>query len=228
MNKILIIAAHPDDEVLGCGGTLLKHISNGDKVYVLYISEGTSGRHSKKNSKVLKKEILKRKEMAKKASKFANFKIVDFLNLKNLELNNYPHNYLTNIIFQNLKKIKPDTVYTHYEYDLNIDHYQTFLSTYIACRPNKDFRINKLLSFEIPSSTDWGIGSNGRVFKPNYFVDIKKFIKKKYFLLNSYKSELRSNPHPRSLENIQALSIMRGGLVGLNNAEAFLINKIIE
>ena len=83
-------------------------------------------------------------------------------------------NYLTNIIFQNLKKIKPDTVYTHYEYDLNIDHYQTFLSTYIACRPNKDFRINKLLSFEIPSSTDWGIGSNGRVFKPNYFVDIKK------------------------------------------------------
>ena len=181
MNKILIIAAHPDDEVLGCGGTLLKHINNGDKVYVLYISEGTSGRHSKKNSKVLKKEILKRKEMAKKASKFANFKIVDFLNLKNLELNNYPHNYLTNIIFQNLKKIKPDTVYTHYEYDLNIDHYQTFLSTYIACRPNKDFRINKLLSFEIPSSTDWGIGSNGRVFKPNYFVDIKKFIKKKKF-----------------------------------------------
>ena len=166
--------------------------------------------------------------MAKKASKFANFKIVDFLNLKNLELNNYPHNYLTNIIFQNLKKIKPDTVYTHYEYDLNIDHYQTFLSTYIACRPNKDFRINKLLSFEIPSSTDWGIGSNGRVFKPNYFVDIKKFIKKKNFLLNCYKSELRSNPHPRSLENIQALSIMRGGLVGLNNAEAFLINKIIE
>ena len=97
MKKVFVVAAHPDDEVLGCGGTLLKHVDNGDKVYVLFISEGVSGRYLNKNSKKCKNEISERKNMAKKASNFGGFEIVDFLDLKNLELENYPHNYITNI-----------------------------------------------------------------------------------------------------------------------------------
>ena len=165
--------------------------------------------------------------MAINAAKIGKFQIVDFLNLKNLELNTYPHNYLTNLIVGYFKKYKPDIVYTHYEYDLNIDHYQTFFSTFVASRPNNDYTIKKLLSFEIPSSTDWGINQHGRLFCPNYFVDTHKYIKKKEKLLNCYKFELRKPPHPRSLKNIQALSLFRGGVVGLNFAEAFLVNKII-
>ena len=112
--------------------------------------------------------------MAEKVAKLGKFKIVDFLGLKNLELGSYPHNYITNLIIKYFKKYKPDVVYTHFEHDLNIDHYHTFFSTFIACRPNKDFKIKKFLSFEIPSSTDWGINNNGRLFNPNYFVTLKK------------------------------------------------------
>ena len=226
MKKIFAVAAHPDDEILGCGGTLLKHIDSGDKVYILFVSEGVSGRYDKKDSKKCVVEISKREEMAKKASKIGKFKIVDFLKLKNLGLNNYPHNYLTNIIYGYFKRYKPDIVYTHYEHDLNIDHNHTFFSTFVASRPNNDFSIKKLLSFEIPSSTDWGVFNKS--FIPNYFVDIQKYKKKKENLLKFYKYEMRQAPHPRSIKNINALSIFRGGVVGLNYAEAFFVNKIIN
>ena len=227
MKTIFVVAAHPDDEVLGCGGTLLKHVDNGDKVYILFISDGVSGRFKEKDSDKCLKEISNREIMARKVSSLGKFKIVDFLNLKNLELSSYSHNYITNIIVKYFKKYKPDIVYTHNEHDLNIDHYQTFFSTHVACRPNNNFQIKKLLSFEIPSSTDWGIKSNGRLFCPNYFVDIHKFTKKKEKLLNQYKFEMRKAPHSRSIKNINALSIVRGGTVGLHCAEAFYINKII-
>ena len=200
---------------------------DGDKVYILFISDGVSGRFKEKDSDKCLKEISNREIMARKVSSLGKFTIVDFLNLKNLELSSYPHNYITNIIVKYFKKYKPDIVYTHYEHDLNIDHYQTFFSTHVACRPNNNFQIKKLLSFEIPSSTDWGIKSNGRLFCPNYFVDIQKFTKKKEKLLNQYKFEMRKAPHSRSIKNINALSIVRGGTVGLHCAEAFYINKII-
>ena len=226
MNNVLVVAAHPDDEILGCRGTLLKHISRGDKVYILYVSEGVTGRYENKSSKKCIIEISKREEMAKKACHLGKFEIIDFLNLQNLQLNNYPHNYLTNVIYKYFKKYKPDIVYTHYEHDLNIDHYQTFFSTFVASRPNNDFSIKKLLSFEIPSSTDWAIGSKS--FVPNYFVDIEKYKIKKEKLLKFYKYEMRKPPHSRSIKNINSLSIFRGGVVGLNNAEAFLVNKIVD
>ena len=231
MSTVFVVAALPDDEVLGCGGTLLRHVSNGDKVYVLFVSDGVSGRYSNdsKDTKTkISREIFKRENMAKKVAKIGKFTIVDFLNLKNLELHTYPHNFLTNIIFNYFKKYKPDIVYTHYEHDLNIDHYYTFFSTFVASRPSKNFKIKKLLSFEIPSSTDWGINNNGRLFAPNYFVDIKNFIKKKIILLNQYKFEMRQPPHSRSIKNITSLSVFRGGSVGFHNAEAFYVNKILK
>tara|TARA_B100001057_G_scaffold492224_2_gene584181 strand:- start:24750 stop:25436 length:687 start_codon:yes stop_codon:yes gene_type:complete len=228
MSNVFVVAAHPDDEILGCGGTLLKHVDKGDKVYILFVSEGVSGRYERAKTNKCIKEINNRKKMAIKASQSGKFQIVDFLNMKNLQLNTYPHNFLTNKIVNHFKKIKPDIVYTHYEYDLNIDHYHTFFSTFVASRPNKDFHIKKLLSFEIPSSTDWGINTNGKKFNPNYFVDIEKYLKKKEKLLNFYKYEMRKPPHSRSLRNIKALSITRGGSVGINYAEAFFVNKIVS
>jgi len=229
MNNIIVVAAHPDDEILGCGGTLLKHVARGDNVFILFVSEGVSGRYRFSNNEhSLQKEILQRQAMAKKVAKMGKIKILDFLGLKNLELHSYPHNYLTNIIIDKFKKIKPDIVYTHYEHDLNIDHYHTFFSTFVACRPNKDFTIKKLLSFEIPSSTDWGIATNNKLFSPNYFIDVHKFIKKKEKLLNQYKFEMRKHPHSRSIKNINSLAIYRGGSIGLKSAEAFQVNRIID
>ena len=228
MKNIFVVAAHPDDEILGCGGTLLKHIANGDKVYILFVSEGVTGRYKKNEKREYLKEISERNKMAEKVAKLGKFEIVDFLGLKNLELGSYPHNYITNLIIKYFKKYKPDVVYTHFEHDLNIDHYHTFFSTFIACRPNKDFKIKKFLSFEIPSSTDWGINNNGRLFNPNYFVDIKKFLSTKEKLLNEYKFEMREAPHSRSIKNINSISIVRGGVVGLHHAECFYVNKVID
>ena len=227
MKKIFIVAAHPDDEVLGCGGTILKHKKNGDKIFVLFVSEGVSARYTNKNDPKCLKEIKDRQAMAIKASKIAKFEIVDFMNLKNLELGSYPHTYISNKIIECFKKYKPDVVYTHYEYDLNIDHYHTFFSTFVACRPNSDYNIKKLLSFEIPSSTDWAIKDKNKIFCPNYFVDIKPFMKTKKKLLSCYKYEMRKTPHSRSFKNIESLANYRGGIVGVENAEAFVVNKIL-
>ena len=100
-----------------------------------------------------------------------------------------------------------------------------FFSTFVAARPNENYHIKKLLSFEIPSSTEWGINNK---FVPNYFVDIQKYQKKKFLLLDQYRLEMKKPPHPRSVVNINALSIYRGGIVGLKHAEAFYVNKIIN
>ena len=145
MKTIFVVAAHPDDEVLGCGGTLLKHDHDGDKVYILFISDGVSGRFKEKDSDKCLKEISNREIMARKVSSLGKFKIVDFLNLKNLELSSYPHNYITNIIVKYFKKYKPDIVYTHYEHDLNIDHYQTFFSTHVAVDQIMIFKLKNYL-----------------------------------------------------------------------------------
>ena len=95
------------------------------------------------------------------------------MNLENLELGSYSHTYISKKIIECFKKYKPDIVYTHYEHDLNIDHYHAFFSTYVACRPNNNYFVKKLLSFEVPSSTDWGIQDKSKIFCPNYFVNIK-------------------------------------------------------
>ena len=227
MKKILIIAAHPDDEILGCGGTILKNIKLKNKVHVLYISDGVGGRFNKKFDQKKYNEIIKRKNMAIKASKSAKFKIVDFLGLENLELNKYKHNFINNKIFEILKKIKPDVVFTNHPGDNNIDHQITFESTYTACRPNNYFNIKELYTYEIPSSTDWA-SPTSKQFSPKKFVDITKFYKQKRGLLNYYKKELRKYPHPRSLKNIDALETYRGGICGVEKAEAFDVIRIIK
>lgn len=228
MSNILIVAAHPDDEVLGCGGTILKKISEGYKVNVIFISCGVRGRFKKEfDQKIIKKEIIKRQKMAIKASKIAKFKIVDFFDLENLELHQYKHNFITDKISKVLKIIKPEIVFTHHAGDNNIDHKTTFESTFIASRPNKFYKVKEFLTFEIPSSTDWS-NPNNSTFVPRKYVDISKFSIQKVKLLNCYKQELGQYPYPRSLKNIEALEIYRGGICGAKKAEAFDVIRLVD
>lgn len=134
---------------------------------------------------------------------------------------NYNLLKIVKIIESYLKKIKPIIVFTHNKHDLNIDHRITFESTLTACRPLNESSVKRLLCFEIVSSTEWAFGSFSNSFKPNFFIDIEKNIKNKIKSLKFYKSELRKYPHPRSLKNIENLSMIRGASVGLKNAEAF-------
>lgn len=225
--KILIIAAHPDDEVLGCGGLIAKHKFLKNDVRVLFMSEGVSARYSKfKENKKLDSEIKLRESMAINASKKMGFGILDFLRYPNLRMNCFPILDISKKILTYLKKFKPDEVYTHHPSDLNTDHTVTFHAAYTACRP-ANININKFVLFEIPSSTDWSDKIKSE-FKPNYFLNIKKYFKQKLLGLKCYKKEMRKKPHSRSIENIKSLSKYRGGSVGLEYVEAYQIIRSIE
>tara|TARA_B100001057_G_C22606385_1_gene854838 strand:+ start:263 stop:931 length:669 start_codon:yes stop_codon:yes gene_type:complete len=220
MNEnILVIAAHPDDEVLGCGGALINHKKKKDNITVIILSDGESSR----NQKNLQLKINNRKNNAIKVSKIIGY--------KNLFTYNYPDNQMDNVTFldivqtleEKINYIKPNKIYTHYPYDLNIDHQITSKAVTTATRPLSKHNVQEILFFEIPSSTEWAY----KAFKPNLFINIEKNIEKKMKLLNIYKNEMRNVPHPRSLKNIKNLAMIRGSQSGLKYAEAFKIYRKI-
>ena len=220
MNKknILVVASHPDDKILGCGGSIDKYSKLGYKIYTLILGSGIDSRNLKKNT-LKDKKILN--SQCIKANRTLGVKKIFFENLSDNSFDNYNLLKIVKIIESYLKKIKPIIVFTHNKHDLNIDHRITFESTLTACRPLNESSVKRLLCFEIASSTEWAFGSFSNSFKPNFFIDIEKNIKNKIKSLKFYKSELRKYPHPRSLKNIENLSMIRGASVGLKNAEAF-------
>ena len=217
--KILIVVAHPDDELLGAGGTLKKHLLNRDDVRVIILSKGKTSRDNFKF-----REILKLNNETNKALKFLGvkkYKIFDFPD------NKFDTVSLISIIktIEEFKKdFRPNRVYTHFLNDLNIDHRITAEATITAFRPLPNEICTEILSFEIPSSTDL----MEKKFSPNYFIDISKTINSKIKALSFYKSEMKRSPHPRSLNNIKAMSIFRGNQFGVKSAEAFEIIRILE
>jgi len=223
--KILIICSHPDDEILGCGGTIAKHINNKDVVKVIYTHEGCSSRYNIIKNEIIKKkinlEIKERQEMAIKVSKFLKFKIINFYNYCNLDTTKFNLLDLIKKIDKDIKTFKPTIIYTHNEFDLNEDHRNTFKATINACRPNDVHNVNEIYTFETPSVTEWSNSFYQNKFNPDYFVDIDKFFEKKMKALKIYNKELRKFPHPRSKEFIKALATYRGGSVYLNKAESF-------
>jgi N-acetylglucosamine malate deacetylase 1 len=218
--KILIIAAHPDDEILGCGGTILK-LKKNNLIKVIFMTNGTDARG-------------KNKEASQK-------RIGGCLNLfKKLKLNkptifNFPDNMLDTVpllkiikkIEENISKFKPEIIFTHFDGCLNIDHQITFKATITACRPIKSSTVKKILSFEVPSSTEWSL-SKDKKFQPNYYIDISNYIKEKISLMKYYKDEIKPYPHSRSLKSIRSLSEYRGTHVGVKNAEAFYLYRSLD
>jgi len=221
-NKILVIAAHPDDEVLGCGGSLILHKMKKDEINVVFMSNGVSSR-AKKNYL----EIEQRKKMAIKVSKKLDIKNTLFLDFPDNELDKVSLLTITKKIENIIFKIKPNLIYTHSFSDLNIDHQKTFEATLTACRPQPKFSVKEIYSFEIPSSTGWHHYKLKR-FNPNLYIDISKTIKKKNELLKIYSKEMRKAPHARSMKGLENLSRYRGNQVGLKNAEAFEVIRILK
>jgi len=223
-NNILVVAAHPDDEVLGCGGTLAKHISLGDYVKIVFLSDGETSRNkTKKNS------INLRKKNAINSLKILGVK------KQNIIFNTLPDNALDSVplikvvkILENIKiSFKPNIIYTHFGNDLNVDHKAAYNATLVAFRPQPNENVKKIFCFEILSSTDWS-GSNSLSFSPNYFVNIEKFYNKKIRAIKAYKTEIKKEPHTRSLKNIENLCGYRGMTCGIKYAEAFVIERMIN
>lgn len=219
--NVLVIAAHADDETLGCGGTIQKLKKLGHQVYVMLFTDGETSR-----TKNLSKEIKNRSDQLNKVSKLLNFKIFKHYNLPDNELDKISNLELTKKIESAIIKINPEIILTHSNKDLNIDHQKISNATITACRPLPQSKIKQLLFFETLSSTEWNFNSNKTNFNPNKFYDIGDFIEKKLEAIKIYKSEIRQPPHPRSLEGIKILSKYRGQSIGVNYAEAFEVGYI--
>ena len=222
--KILVIAAHPDDEILGCGGSMIKLKKKNNNIYTVFLSNGVSSRDLKNK----KKEIIKRKKAAIKCNKFIKSKIINFFDYPDNKFDSVPFLNIVKDLEKIIKKYKPDTIFTHSDADLNIDHRLTLKAVVTACRPYAFEFIKTILSFEIPSSTEANFLKKQKKFQPNYFIDISKTLKKKIKAVKIYKDELRIFPHPRSIRYIKSLSEVRGGSAGVESAEAFEVIRHVE
>lgn len=222
MKRILVIAAHPDDETLGCGGAMAKHVATGDSVSVLILGTGLFARN-------------KTGELENSGEKCGvgalrndSRKAISKLGVTEVEFLDFPDNRFDSVALLDIvkaveKKIiekTPDTVYTHHWGDLNIDHRKTFEAVLTACRPFAG-TVKRILCFEVLSSTECAIPSSENVFMPNFFMDVSGTIDKKISALKEYKTEMRPAPHPRSVEGVEALAKFRGFSVGVRSAEAF-------
>lgn len=216
-NKILVVAAHPDDEVLGAGGTILKHAQKGDAVYLLILGDGVTSRG------VSGLEIKTRRDQAGRAAKFLGIKKVFLETLPDNKFDAVPLLEIVKRVEKAVKAVKPNLVYTHFNNDLNIDHRLTCQAVMTACRPQPGFCVKKILAFEVLSSTEWQAKKKNKLFCPNEYNDIGKFIDKKIKAMEIYNNELREYPHPRSKEGIKILAQYRGLEVGFKYAEAFEI-----
>lgn len=227
MAKILIVAAHPDDEILGCGATILKRIAAGDEVYSLVLGEGITSRYDQREDAPSE---------ALQALRKANDAVADFFGFKEHWLHHFPDNRFDAVDFLEIVKIverikrtvQPDIIYTHFENDLNLDHRLTFQAVLTACRPKAGEGVREIYSFEVPSSTEWvSPFSSDNFFRPNVFVDVTETLDKKIDGMCLYDSEVAPYPHPRSPEALKIIAQRWGILCGKNAAEALvLVRKI--
>jgi LmbE family N-acetylglucosaminyl deacetylase len=233
--NILIIAAHPDDEVLGMGGTIAKHTSQHDNVSIIYMATGITGRRElleseyeikdipKKIQEDWQQEIGKLRQDANKSARLLKVKNVKFFDFPDNEMDGIHLLKVVKVIEKEIKSAKPDRIYTNHYGDLNVDHKVVYNATLVACRPT-NFPVKEILSFEVLSSTEWGYPYN---FNPNHFINIEKYLGKKIKAMELFVNEIRKFPHPRSSENIKHVARRWGSVSGFNAAEAFeLIRRL--
>lgn len=222
MSKVIIISAHPDDETLGAGGTLLKHVYQGDEINWLIVTDVFE------NEGFSKERVLSRKAEIDMVSKQYSFKNVYQLGYPTMKLNDTNLFELVNKISIIFQELKPEIIYVMNRYDAHSDHRIVF-EALMSC--TKSFRypyVKKVLMYECLSETEFAPILPERAFQPNYFVDISDFIEKKIEIMKIFDSELGEHPFPRSIKNIKAIASYRGATIGVYYAEAFQLLKFID
>jgi N-acetylglucosamine malate deacetylase 1 len=227
MTTVLVIGAHPDDEVLGCGGTMARLATQGAEVHVLLLADGESSRGAV-DSDTMVGRINERRTVAEVAART--------LGCKSTHTYSYPDNRLDTVallelvrtIEQHIDELRPSIVFSHHCGDVNVDHRRVHEATLAACRPQPGHPVKELLFYEVPSSTEWRPPESALSFAPNVFYDVEPTFDAKLAALEAYASEMRSFPHPRSLEAVKALAQWRGATVGVPLAEAFVLGRRIS
>ena len=235
--KVLVIVAHPDDEVLGMGGTLRKLSVKNHDIKVVFLATGIAARRSDKfrnetkyeiNKTLIKKmeeQIKKLRLDAKRALKILGIKNIEFFNFPDNEMDMVSNLEITKTIENIIKKFKPDVIYTHTKNDINVDHRAIFNATITATRPNTRANVKKVICFEVPSSSEWNFGDT---FSPNIFVDIKRELSYKKKAIQAYKTELKKFPHPRSANSLDIIAKRWGTVSGFEASEAFELIRELD
>jgi len=219
--NVLVVAAHADDEALGCGGTITKHIANGDTVTVIFMTNGVSSRLNSSTADENNRQSAMKQAL--ETLGVCNYRCFDF---PDNQMDTVPLLSIVKSIENVITEFQPSIVYSHFAHDLNIDHRITHQAVLTACRPIKGCSVKKILSFEILSSTEWQSPTLPS-FQAQYIVDISQYWHKKEQALLCYQEELRDFPHSRSLACIEALATLRGASHGFAKAEAFQVERII-
>jgi len=224
---VVVVAAHADDEVLGCGGTIARLAREGRSVHVLLLADGESSRSRERGEPIDPGRVVQRAAAANAACRTLGCASVEVLDLPDNRLDQLDLLDVVRRIEDFLKRHHPSTVFTHHSGDVNIDHRVTHEAVIAACRPQPGSPVEELIFFEVPSSTEWRPPTSGEPFNPNLFVDISETLDIKFEALRFYGDELREFPHSRSLVAIQSLAQWRGATAGLEAAEAFVIGRKI-
>ena len=220
-DTVLVVAAHPDDEVLGCGGTIARHAEVGDVVQVLIAAEGATSRQLRRDRTLAFDALSELAKAAQSACKILGAAGVEFLDLPDNRLDSLDRLDLIKQIEQRIDRHQPQVVYVHHAGDVNVDHRRLHEAVVTASRPLPGHAVKRILSFEVASSTEWQPPGSAPSFHPNWFVDISDQWRRKREALLAYNSEMRSWPHARSLEALEHLARWRGAQVGVEAAEAF-------
>lgn len=213
---VLVIAPHPDDEVLGCGGTIAKHVACGDEVYVAIVTKGTEPVFSPKSVEMVREECLK-------ANSFLGVKHTLFMDFPAAMLENIKRYQFNQAFIDLVQDIKPEIVYIPHRGDMQLDHKITVDAMMVALRPKYQHRVNKILAYETLSETGWDIPNLTNEFIPVSYNDISVYIDTKLEAMKIYSTQLATYPNARSLEAIKALAVFRGVTIGVEAAEAFVV-----
>jgi LmbE family N-acetylglucosaminyl deacetylase len=225
--KVLVIAAHPDDEILGCGATAARLVSEGQDVRFAILGEGMTSRHSNRKDADAKQLKILHQHAHAAASK---------VGVKNVSLHTFPDNRLDTVPLLEVVKVVedlldqfgPEVVYTHHGGDLNVDHEVIHRAVLTASRPVAGSPVREIYAFEVPSSTEWAFQRLEPTFRPNVFVEIADTLDAKIAAMECYESEARKFPHPRSPEALRAIAMRWGSVAGCRAAEAFELVRSIR
>jgi N-acetylglucosamine malate deacetylase 1 len=219
---VLVVAAHADDEALGCGGTIARHVAEGDTVHAVFLADGVSSRRDADSD-----DLTRRLAATEQARQIFGIAANTFLGLPDNRLDVMPLLDVIQPLEQVIRQINPQVIYTHHYGDLNVDHRIAHQAVMTACRPIPGCSVREIYAFEVMSSTEWS--SVGLMpFLPNLFVDISDYLHIKLKALEAYSLEMRPAPHTRSMEGLIALAKHRGHCVGVDAAEAFMVMRVVR
>jgi N-acetylglucosamine malate deacetylase 1 len=217
-HTVLVIVAHSDDEALGCGGTIARHVAEGDAVVAISMTDGLGARDTTNET-----DLKRRRSAAQDSAATLGFTWLAAGDFPDNRMDTVPELEVVRFVERAKQETSPSVLYTHHGGDLNVDHRVVFRAVLIACRPQPTEGPHEIRTFEVASSTEWNHPTAGTPFIPNLFIGIEPYWERKQASLRAYTDEMRDPPHARSIEGLRHLAGLRGHQAGLSLAEAFVV-----